>query len=299
MVPRLKARSDRWCEQACQQGRPDFRCLDRAIALGDNAFANTPLWEALYDHGMYGGFEPPEFPARVVDGRRLCSYKVPGEGDRSVDLFACNDGVHFCECEEKTPEAERTPMTQHAGAFGKTGEVYVVCERFGCQHRGREVYVPFRKHDRELARGRREGGEVDYTRVNPLWRGDSRVPAMNWLGRQTIEQYHQQRFELFGLGSKDRRSMRRFIGDPAHRFWHLLGDLLWNINVIENRERGLRPIELDPDIVCEHMLANGRNVARLKSLGRAGLAARAKKARRTRSRRGRFRSRAPAAPQAA
>lgn len=183
MVPRLHERSERLRERARREGRTDIKGLHRAAALGDNAFANTPPWEALYDHGMYGAFEPPDFPARRVEGKRLVSYEVRGEATRrSVDLSVCNDGVHFCECEDDLPEGERTPMRQHAGSFGKTGEVYVVCERLGCPHRGRRLYIPFRQPDRILARGRREAGEVDYTRVNPLWRGDKKVAALNWLG---------------------------------------------------------------------------------------------------------------------
>lgn len=229
--------------------------------------------------------EPPEFPARIVEGRRRVSYEVRGQ-KRFNDLFACNDGVHFCECEAETDEKERTPMKQYAGTFGKTGEVSVLCEQLTCPHRKQLLYVPFASRQGVRQRTAR-AGEVDYRSVNPLWRGDSRVPAMNWLGRQAIEHYHQQRFLLFGLGSKDRRSMRRYIGDAAHGFWNLLGDLLWNLTIIENIERGARPTELDPELTCEHMLKNGRNVARLRTIKKAAAAARAKKARQTRSRRSR------------
>lgn len=67
MVPRLKARSDRMREQARAQGRADFRGLDRAVALGDDAFANTPLYEALYDNGKVA--QPPPAP-QALQARR-------------------------------------------------------------------------------------------------------------------------------------------------------------------------------------------------------------------------------------
>jgi hypothetical protein len=149
--------------------------------------------------------------------------------------------------------------------------------------------------DRLLAKGRREAGEVDYTRVNPLWRGDEKVAAMNFLGRQVIEGYHQGRFEMFGLGSKDRRTGRRFLGDDAHQFWHTAGDLLWNETVIEAYERlGVRPEVVEASDVCKAMLANGRQVAKLKAIKRAAAARRAEAARQKRSRSHRHKAPPPA-----
>lgn len=211
-----------------------------------------------------------------------------------VDLYACNDGTHYCECEGDKPEKERVLMRQLPGHLGK--EVFAVCDNRDCRAYGHQLYVPYRKADRELARGRREAGELDYTRVCALWRGDEKVTAINFLARQAIEHYHQQRFEMFGLGSKDRRSGRRFIGDHAVRFWHVLGDLLWNLTIRERLDEGFEPEVLNPQDVYAGLLANGRNVARLRELGRRGRIRRAEHERRTGSRRGRFKRTRPPDP---
>jgi hypothetical protein len=299
-IPRLRERSERIRERAAREGKR-IDAYERTALSGDDAFANTPLYEALYDHGFYGAFEPPGFPERHIEGKRLVTYRRSRGGElRSVDLDACSDGVHFCECEAHKPQGERTPMEQRAGRFGKTGEVSVICRRPTCLHRGHHLYIPFRRPDKVMAGGRREAGPVDYTRVNPLWRGDRKVAVLNWRGRQTIEHYHQQRYVLFGLGDNNRRSGRRFLGDAAYRLFHTLGDLLWNLTVLENLERGIRPEVVDVDVAYHHMLANGRNVAHLRSYGRRAAAEREERRRKSRSSRGRFkrsiRTPAPASP---
>ena len=74
----------------------------------------------------------------------------------------------------------------------------------------------------------------------------------------------------------------------------MLGDLLWNLTVLENLDGGdVKPQTLDPELVYTNALANGRNVARLRGIGRAARAKRVERERRKRSRRGRFKSGGP------
>lgn len=282
LIPQLKERSDRLRAEALARCGKRIQGFHRAAIAGDRAFGKDPLYEVLYDHDFYGVFTPPSFPDRVVEGKRLCRY-TRGSQQVLVELEACSDGTHYCECQLRHDEKDRIIMQQEAGQFGKDGYVKVFCTNITCQHREQRMYVPFREPDTIRANGLREAGPIDYTRVNPIWRGDNRSRAINFLGCQAIEHYHQQRYEMFWLGSKDRRSGRRFVGNQANHFWHTLGDLCWNITIAEHFAH-VEPEIVDPTRVYVKATGNHHAVLAYK----AARNERAEEARIARGKRKRF-----------
>jgi len=262
-IDRLAARSERMKELAAAEGISGFSGLDGLLVVGDSGFHNHRVLTKLYEKGMLGAFRLPDSMKREVKGTRRVSRKLDNGQIIELTLDFCSDTTHFCPCDAGKHAHERVPMTQLAGRMGKNPFVYVQCQSPTCAFSAHKFYVPFRKADIAYADGRVEQGAIDYTAVTPIWRALKDIELAIWKGCQAIEHYHSQLLAKHGLGITDSKGRRVFAGDLRHRWFYLLGDIIWNLTILFNLEDGRTLKDLDRDEAWGKMQRNRGKLDRL------------------------------------
>ena len=247
-------------EKATALGIAGFNGLDGLLIVGDAGFQNHRVLSKIYEHGFLGAFRMPKALTRTVVGSRQVSRKLADNKMLEATLDVCNDGVHFCDCDQSKHPHLRQPMKQFAGAFGKSPHVYVACENDTCDYFGQRFYIPFRKPDQKFAGGRIELGDIDYTAVSPISRYLKDIELAIWKGCQAVEHYHSQLLAKFGLGITDTKGRRIISGDLRHRWFYLLADIVWNQSILFALEEGFEHTALDRDALWEAMVRNRRQV---------------------------------------
>ena len=78
-----------------------------------------------------------------------------------------------------------------------------------------------------------------------------------------IEHYHSQLLAKHGLGITDSKGRRIFSGDLRHRWFYLLGDIIFNLTILFNLEDGKTLQNLDRDEAWGKMQRNRGKLDRL------------------------------------